>query len=156
MTTQNGSASGVQSFRPDPALMRLKGPLVSQRTTDVRYRSDPPAGKNGPRTYEWLENGFFLAARWDIAFIRLQNGNIVIAGYDASSPLCPLHFFDSDGDSRSFQMHLGDGVLTITGEFERFVGTFSDDGSTITGYWEQSTDGVNWRYLCGEEFTRVT
>jgi hypothetical protein len=154
--TQNSPESGVQSFRPDPALMRLKGPLGSKRNTDVRFKPDPSAGKNGSPTYEWLEDGFFLAAQWDIAFIHYQNGGIVIVGYDASSPLCPLHYFDSEGDLHTFQMSLSDGILTITGESERFVGTFSDDGSTITGYWEQSTDGVSWRYLCDEEFTRVT
>jgi hypothetical protein len=154
--TQYSPTSGVRSFRPDPTLKRLSDPLVGRRNTDVWFKSDSSAAKNGQRVYECLEDGFFLAARWDIAFIRYQNGSIVIVGYDASSPLCPLHYFDSEGDARAFQMSLSDGVLTITGESERFVGTFSEDGSTITGHWEQSTDGVGWRYLCDEEFTRVT
>ena len=27
-----------------------------------------------------------------------------------------------------------------------FTGTFSDDGKTITGRWERSSDGSNWEH----------
>jgi hypothetical protein len=29
--------------------------------------------------------------------------------------------------------------------FQRFQGTFSDDGRTIAAYWERSEDGQSWQ-----------
>jgi phenylpropionate dioxygenase-like ring-hydroxylating dioxygenase large terminal subunit len=54
-----------------------------------------------------------------------------------------------DGDVRTIQRE-------APGFWQRFTGTFSDDdGSTITGYWERSEDGSEWRRDFDLTHTRV-
>jgi hypothetical protein len=39
---------------------------------------------------------------------------------------------------------------------QRFTGTISDDGRTISGHWEISTDGVEWDHDFALTSTKVT
>ena len=38
---------------------------------------------------------------------------------------------------------------------QRFTGRVSDDGGTINGAWESSTDGVSWTHDFDLMYTRV-
>jgi hypothetical protein len=57
-------------------------------------------------------------------------------------------------------MGLRDGEWTLrrAGEpfAQRFTGTFSDDGGTITGRWELAEDGEDWQTDFEVIYTRVT
>jgi hypothetical protein len=39
--------------------------------------------------------------------------------------------------------------------WQRFTGTFSDDGSTINGRWETSSDGVSWDHDFDLRYSKV-
>jgi hypothetical protein len=59
------------------------------------------------------------------------------------------HYFDSRGVKRIYEMTLRDGVWTLWRDApdpfpQRFTGTFSDDGRTISGRWEKLEDGSTW------------
>ena len=66
------------------------------------------------------------------------------------------HYYDSRGVARLYAMSFADGVWTLTRESadfspldfrQRFTGTFSADGNTITGAWEKSAaDGGEWEH----------
>ena len=56
---------------------------------------------------------------------------------------------------RLYAMSLADGVWTLTRESpdftpldfrQRFTGTFSVDGNTISGAWESGHDGGEWEH----------
>jgi hypothetical protein len=57
-------------------------------------------------------------------------------------------------------MGLRDGVWTLRREgppfAQRFTGTFSADGATITGRWEIQEPGEEWRIDFDGTYTRVT
>lgn len=64
------------------------------------------------------------------------------------------HYFDSQGVARLYAMSFDGKTLTIErteADFspldfhQRYVGTFSDDKSTIDGEWQTSDDGREWR-----------
>jgi hypothetical protein len=64
------------------------------------------------------------------------------------------HYFDSHGVARLYAMSFDGKTWTIertqTGSsprdfHQRYVGTFSDDRSTINGEWQTSDDGLEWR-----------
>jgi hypothetical protein len=38
---------------------------------------------------------------------------------------------------------------------QRFIGTFSDDGNSISGHWEKSADGSNWEHDFDLTYTNV-
>ena len=117
--------------------------LVGEWTAEVPL----PSGTVQARTtFEWLEGGGFLIQRATIDAPQFPNGVMIIGG----DPL-RQHYFDSRGVQRVYQMSLEGGVWKLWREdpdfFQRFAGTFSEDGRTITGAWEKSYDrGSTWEH----------
>ena len=74
---------------------------------------------------------------------------------DSLSVICPadddggfaMHYFDSRGVSRVYEMSLEDRVWRLFRESrdpfpQRFTGTIAADGRTIDGDWERQDDGA--------------
>jgi hypothetical protein len=59
-----------------------------------------------------------------------------------------MHYFDSRGVHRVYEASLDDGVWKLwraAPEFsQRFAGTFSAGGDTMSGRWQLSRDGSRW------------
>lgn len=60
-----------------------------------------------------------------------------------------MMYADARGIHRVYRMSLDGGVRKIWGQpgpefHQRFTGTFSADGNTITAFWEKSRDGIRW------------
>jgi hypothetical protein len=114
----------------------------------------------GRTAFEWLEGGAFLVqhadaepapasapAEW-VANSPFPLATII--GLDDSSQTFCMLYADSRGVFRVYQMSLSHGIWKIwreaPGFHQRFTGTFSDDGTAITAYWEGSRDGSNWEH----------
>ena len=74
------------------------------------------------------------------------------------------HYFDSRGVARVYEMSFGERTWKLwrTSEdfspldfSQRFAGTFSDDGDTISGRWETSPDGASWSEDFALIYTKV-
>ena len=132
----------------DRTLERL-GALVGQWTMEAR----PPAGSPWPGGrghvgFEWLDGRRFLVQRWTIEVPEAPDGIAIIGAGDEPGSL-RQHYFDSRGVRRVYEMSLIDGVWNLWRDSpdpfpQRYIGTFSEDGKTITGRWEKSGDGSNW------------
>ena len=75
---------------------------------------------------------------------------VTVMGVDDPSGAFTYLYADRRGVRRVYQMTLADQVWKIRGQagprfFQRFQGTFSDDGRTIAAYWERSEDGQSWQ-----------
>lgn len=75
------------------------------------------------------------------------------------------HYFDSRGVARLYAMTFDGRTWTLertTPDFsplefsQRFVGTISDDRTTIEGEWRTSDDGQQWQRDFGLTYTRVS
>jgi hypothetical protein len=76
---------------------------------------------------------------------RVEGAEII--GYDPGRAAYVTQYFGSDGPAAyegSFGEHNGALTWTMRSEANRFTGTFSHDGTSITGHWEL-LDGANWR-----------
>lgn len=71
-----------------------------------------------------------------------------IIGWDPERDAYATQYFGSDGPS-AYEARLTeeDGALvwSMRSSQDRFTGTFSKDGNTITGHWEQLDDEENWQ-----------
>lgn len=114
---------------------------------------DAPAVKvTGVDTYEWMAGKFFLVYHANghmgneesNALLRRRRYANEFIGYDPSSQTYTCHCFNSRGNSDLFQANLHDHTWTIEGKSARFTGMFNSIGNTLTGQWEQSSDGLNW------------
>jgi hypothetical protein len=100
-------------------------PLVGEWSLLAVFEDVPPADIGAPVTFEWLPGKAFLIERWEIPVPEAPDG-IAIVGPDPQNEgrpdLSPLDFT------------------------QRFAGTFSGDGKTITGAWEICHDGTRWEH----------
>jgi hypothetical protein len=118
-----------------------------------------PSAPVGRTSYSWLEGGFFLVQRWTVDIPEAPDG-IAILGEDATTGGLVQHYYDSRGVARVYGMSLDGGVWRLWREgpdfWQRFTGTFSEDGTTISGTWESSPDGSNWQHDFNLLYTRVS
>ena len=140
------SESSTAPMPATPELGRLDAFVGTWKTEGVIR-----AGEHGPEStftaidrYEWMEGGHFLLHHVDA---RMGGGHLTaleIIGYDAATGTYPMRSYDSQGNTGTHTATLHDGAWTFQGPSERFTGSFSEDGGTITGLWEQSADGAAW------------
>jgi len=138
-----------------PVLNRLDL-LVGEWATEASIEGQLMA--KGKTAFEWIEGGLFLAqhsvagsappgAPTEWVAHAPQRATMIIGLDDGTEEFCML-YADSRGVFRVYQMSMNDGVWKLwrdaPGFNQRFTGTFSDDGNTITGQWEFSSDGTNW------------
>ncbi len=72
-----------------------------------------------------------------------------VIGADDFGDEFAMLYSDARGVCRVYRMTLADGEWRIWGRakadfFQRYAGTFSADGRSITGRWERSSDGQAW------------
>ena len=99
-------------------------------------------------SFEWLEGGRFLIQR-SRADDPFPDG-ISIIGWDEERGGCLVHYFDSRGVARLYDLTFDGSTLEMSrpyaeGDFaQRFSGRLSDDGTRMEGRWEFSDDGEEW------------
>jgi hypothetical protein len=100
----------------------------------------------------------FLVQRWRVESPDAPDGSAII-GCDAANGTYYELYADERGVCRVYEMSLHDREWTLRREgkpfAQRFTGTFSEDGNTITGRWELADDGETWRTDFDVTFTRV-
>jgi len=102
---------------------------------------------SGRTTFEWVEGGAFLAQHAEgdppspeTPVEWVENSPLpvtAIMGLDDSAERFSMLYADARGVFRVYQMELSDRAWKLwrdaPGFFQRFAGTVSDDGQTITG-----------------------
>ena len=130
-------------------------PLVGEWRLVATFKDMPPADIGARVTFEWLPGKRFLVQRWEVPMPEAPDG-IAIIGADAESEGNFLqHYFDSRGVARVYKMSVADGVWRLWRDepdfspldfAQRYIGTFSDDGQSISGAWEINNDGTTWEH----------
>ena len=101
----------------------------------------------GRATFEWIEDGAYLAVRDDVEKGDFPSSTWIIGG-DDSRQVCTSLYHDSRGVRRVYETTIVDDIWQIwrnAPEFnQRFIGKIVDAGTTIAAQWEMSQDGSNW------------
>lgn len=139
----------------NPTLEHLNA-FVGEWETEATHPLMPNTVVEGRATFEWLDGGYFLIWRMAHDHPDIPNG-IAIMGCDTSGDAdpssggCTLRYFDSRGVSRVYQVSADEGVWRFWRDWpapwgfaQRFTGTLSADGNTITGSSDVSQDGSTW------------
>jgi hypothetical protein len=137
-------------------------PFLGEWTMRVTFRGAPPV-EGGRTEFAWMTGEQFLIQRWEVPVPEAPDG-LAIIGHDAGRGTLLQHYFDSRGVARLYTMSVEDGVWKLsrnTPDFspldfaQRYTGTFSDDGQTITGRWEIANDGVTWEHDFDLTYLRI-
>jgi hypothetical protein len=120
---------------PHPDLRALE-PLVG--TWQLSGETD------GTVTYEWMDGGFFLLQHFDFTLHGHAVKGLEIVGHlqpfgQEPSPDIHSRVYDTEGNTLDYVYELDGDTLTIWGGEKGspayYRGTFSADGSTLTGGW---------------------
>ncbi|MBI1256473.1 MAG: hypothetical protein GC204_03290 [Chloroflexi bacterium] len=121
--------------------------LVGEWNLEFIFANDPDHHLHGREDFEWMKDRIFLVEHWHVAHPNATDRIGIIGANDAGESFT-MHSFGSSGVTRIYSMSLNNGVWKLRydepGLTQRFEGKFSDDGNTITSYWERSTDGSSW------------
>jgi hypothetical protein len=146
-----------------PALERLDA-FVGEWSMEAAFPLARPTGVVGRTVFEWVLGGQFLVQRSEVPHPDAPD-SLAIIGLDPDTEAYSQHYFDSRGIARVYAMTFSDGawrLLRDSPDFsplkfsQRFAGTFSDDGDTIHGRWETSSDGSGWELDFDLTYMRVT
>jgi hypothetical protein len=142
----------------NPAVEQL-APLEGRWRMEARFPGAPPAGAgDAETTFAWIEERAFLVQRWRVAAPAAPDG-IAILGFDEAAGGLVQRYFDSRGVARVYRTSLEDGVWRLwrdaPGFDQRYAGTVSADGATISGAWEKRMDGATWEHDFDLVHTRV-
>ncbi|GIH14429.1 hypothetical protein [Rugosimonospora africana] len=161
---------GIPTTRPASLdrLDALTGTWEMEATFAAGYfgpGSPSVTGRDGRTTFEWLDGGFFLTQRFVNEHPAAPSGIAVIGpATDRAGLAVPgaftQHYYDSRGVARVYQMTLDGGVWKVwreaPGFWQRYTGVISGDGDTITGAWEASADGQEWKHDFGLTYARAS
>ena len=140
-----------------PAALASLDVLVGEWDTEALFPGNPAAAGAGRTTFEWLEGRHFLIQRVTAAQPD-GPGVIAIIGAGPDGALAQ-NYFDNRGVQRIYQMSLEGGVWKLwrnaPGFCQRYTGTLSTDGTTISGPWEKSPDGTAWDHDFVLTYTRL-
>jgi hypothetical protein len=100
----------------------------------------------GTDHYAWLPGGHFLMHTVDVMMGEDRKQSVEIIGFDTLSGTYPMHFYDDAGESGVMHGGFDEDYWLITSSELRFKGAFSDNNNTLTGSWEQYSEG-SWRKL---------
>jgi hypothetical protein len=107
----------------------------------------------------WLPGGFALLHTVSARVGDRTVEGAEIIGYDPARRTYVTQYFGSDGPN-SYEATLteehGALVWRIHSRHDRFTGTFSNHGDTITGHWELLGDDARWRPWMDITLTRQT
>jgi Protein of unknown function (DUF1579) len=108
----------------------------------------PAAPIDAVDTYEWLQGCFALLHTVDarVGDERVEGAEII--GWDSALGGYVTLYCGSDGLNRyeaSLAEEDGGLVWRMCSARDRFTGTFTDDGNTIDGHWEQLDDEGAWQ-----------
>jgi hypothetical protein len=148
----------------NPEIERLTV-LVGEWSMVPEFEGLPPVDEGAPVVFEWMPGERFLIQRWEIPVPEAPDGIAVIGPDPESEGNFLQHYFDSRGVARVYKMTLADGVWKLWRDspdfspldfYQRYTGTFSDDGSTISGAWEICHDGTTWEHDFDLTYTKVS
>jgi hypothetical protein len=143
----------MPQLKPNPALQQLDVLVGEWEMTNPQYPE-----VRGRVTFSWLDGGAFLVQRTEIDHPAAPDATMIIGRDESTEAYCVL-YYDERGISRVYQMSLIDGVWRLwresPGFHQHFMGTFSDEGTTIRGTWESSDDGSRWKHDFDLTYTRI-
>jgi hypothetical protein len=130
--------------RAHDAELELLDALVGTWTTEGRHPELPDVIR-GRAMFAWLEGRRFLVWRAHYDHPDVPDAVTVTGVIEGR---LSMHYFDSRGVFRVYSVEMSPGTWRFWRDgpdfSQRFTGILSDDGDTIAGRGQISTDGQSW------------
>ena len=130
--------------------------FIGRWETEGAHPMLPGEAIRGTSTFEWLDGQRFVIWRSHYDHSQIPDAITIIGVTDGQ---LSMHYFDQRGVYRVYAASLDQAEWRYWRDApapdfsQRFTGTFSDDGNTITGRGQLSQDG---EYLGGRSCTQLS
>ncbi|HEY8409420.1 MAG TPA: hypothetical protein VIK66_15690 [Gaiellaceae bacterium] len=121
--------------------------FIGRWETEGAHPMLPGEAIRGSSTFEWLAGDRFLIWRSHSDHPEIPDAITIIG---VTNGQLSMHYFDQRGVYRVYAASFEDATWRFWRDAaapdlsQRFTGTFSDDGNTITGCGQLSRDGKKW------------
>jgi hypothetical protein len=96
-------------------------------------------------TYRWLPGKHFIVHDVDARFDGNPTRSMEVMGFDTASRQYFARSFDDEGTAGVYEIELKGRRWRITGETQRFEGSFNADKDRLTGLWELKSRRGAWQ-----------
>ena len=157
---RNPAEAEAPPATPNPALQPLAvlAGDWEMELSNGSFLPSPTDTLKGPVSFAWVQDGAFLVMRIGERSAR-PPAALWLIGRDESAPNYTVLYFDARSVSRVYEMSFSEGVWKMwrdaPGFRQRYEGTLSADGKTITARWEKSMDGATWEHDFDVTYTKV-
>lgn len=133
--------------------------LIGSWETEGAHPMLPGEAIRGTSTFEWLDGRRFVIWRSQYEHPKIPGALTIVGVTDGQ---LSMHYFDERGVYRVYPASLDQGKWRYWRDAsapdfsQRFSGTFSDDGNTISGRGELSKDGSTWEDDLALDYRRVS
>ena len=151
----------AQTPPPNPALQALAflAGEWEMELSNAPFLPSPSDTIKGRVAFAWVQDGAFLVMRMGDKPPSPPTASWLI-GRDEATPNYIVLYYDARSVSRIYAMSFSDRVWKMwreaPGFSQRYEGTVSTDGMTITAHWEKSSDGVTWEHDFDVTYTKVS
>ena len=132
--------------------------FIGRWETEGAHPMLPGEPIRGTSTFEWLDGQRFVIWRSHYDHSQIPDAITIIGVTDGQ---LSMHYFDYRGVYRVYAVSLDQARWRYWRDApapdfsQRFTGTFSDDGNTITGRGQLSQDGSTWEDDLALNYQRV-
>jgi len=109
----------------------------------------------GETDLRWLAGGRFLVEKGALESAGQVSQSFAIVGWDPERHACMAEYVDDLGVHDRYELSLDGEQLSIRWAKVRFAGRLDQAGETISGVWEQTSDGSTWDYWYDAELRRI-
>lgn len=103
---------------------------------------------SGEEILEWMEGDFFLINRWYRKTISSTLKGLGWIGFDKATGAYLSYSVANTGYLRIYEVEVYESKIKFQAEHERGILLLNSEQNTLSIFWEQSTDGMNWTMLC--------
>jgi hypothetical protein len=132
--------------------------FIGRWETEGAHPTLPGEAIRGTSAFEWLDGQRFVIWRSHCEHPEIPDAITIIGVINGQ---LSMHYFDSRGVYRVYAASLDQATWRFWRDApppdfsQRFTGTFSDDGNTITGRGQLSKDGKTWEDDLDLNYQRV-
>jgi hypothetical protein len=148
--------------------MKAKNPALSPlsiligewnvKVSNASFLPSPDDTVTWQASIEWLEDAFMI---WRSQGMNDFPESISIIGRNENqaSDRYSMFYYDSRRVSRIYEMSFNNGVWKLWREdsdfFQRYEGKINEAGDSISGKWENSSDGKKWEHDFTITYVRI-
>jgi hypothetical protein len=163
--TQDRMFKDLNAFVGEWSMRASFSPPIASASSSATDSPDDSQDLDAARTsFEWILGEQFLLQRAEVPGVPAAPDVFAVIAPDLAGEGYLQHYFDSRGVVRTYAMTVSDRVWRLrrsSPDFsaldfsQRFAGTFDDQGTTIDGRWEISSDGSDWQPDFGLVYTKL-